>query len=59
MDLRLTEEQSEFKKIARDFLEAEIVPHRQQWDRDEAVDPAIPPKIGEIGFFGIAIPEEY
>ncbi|HEY6491793.1 MAG TPA: acyl-CoA dehydrogenase family protein [Trebonia sp.] len=59
MDLRLTEEQLEFKKIARDFLEAEVVPHRQRWDRDEAVDPAIAAKMGEIGFFGITIPEEY
>jgi alkylation response protein AidB-like acyl-CoA dehydrogenase len=59
MDLRLTEEQLEFKKIARDFLEAEVVPNRQQWDRDEAVDPAIAEKMGEIGFFGITIPEEY
>jgi alkylation response protein AidB-like acyl-CoA dehydrogenase len=59
MDLRLSEEQLEFKKIARDFLEAEVVPHRQQWDREEEVDPAIVPKLGEIGFFGITIPEEY
>jgi alkylation response protein AidB-like acyl-CoA dehydrogenase len=59
MDLRLSQEQLEFKKIARDFLEAEVVPHRQQWDRDEEVDPAITPKLGEIGFFGITIPEEY
>jgi alkylation response protein AidB-like acyl-CoA dehydrogenase len=59
MDLRLTEEQREFKKAARDFLEAEVVPHRQQWDRDEAIDPAIAAKMGEIGFFGVTIPEEY
>jgi alkylation response protein AidB-like acyl-CoA dehydrogenase len=59
MDLRLTEEQREFKKAARDFLEAEVVPHRRQWDRDEEVDPAIAVKLGEIGFFGITIPEEY
>jgi alkylation response protein AidB-like acyl-CoA dehydrogenase len=59
MDLRLTEEQLEFKKAARDFLEAEVVPNRRQWDRDEAVDPAIAAKMGEIGFFGITIPEEY
>src|ERR1700753_3358772 len=59
MDLRLTEEQLEFKKAARDFLEAEVVPNRQRWDREEAVDPAIAAKMGEIGFFGITIPEEY
>jgi alkylation response protein AidB-like acyl-CoA dehydrogenase len=59
MDLRLSEEQLAFKKAARDFLEAEVVPHRQQWDRDEEVDPAIVARLGEIGFFGITIPEEY
>ena len=26
MDLQLTEDQLEFKKLARDFLEAEVVP---------------------------------
>jgi alkylation response protein AidB-like acyl-CoA dehydrogenase len=59
MDLQLTGEQREFKKIAREFLEAEVVPHRQRWDREEAVAPAIVPKVGEIGFFGLTIPEEY
>jgi alkylation response protein AidB-like acyl-CoA dehydrogenase len=59
MDLRLTDDQLAFKKAARDFLEAEVVPHRQQWDRDEEVDPAIVARLGEIGFFGITIPEEY
>jgi alkylation response protein AidB-like acyl-CoA dehydrogenase len=59
MDLRLTEEQLEFKKAARDFLEAEVVPNRQRWDREEAVDPGIAAKMGEIGFFGVTIPEEY
>jgi alkylation response protein AidB-like acyl-CoA dehydrogenase len=59
MDLRLTDDQLAFKKAARDFLEAEVVPRRQQWDRDEEVDPAIVARLGEIGFFGITIPEEY
>jgi alkylation response protein AidB-like acyl-CoA dehydrogenase len=59
MDLSLTEEQEAFKALARDFLEKEAVPHRQQWDRDESVDLAIIPKMAEIGFFGLTIPEEY
>ena len=59
MDLSLTEEQSAFRALARDFLEKEAVPHRQQWDRDESVDLAIIPKMAEIGFFGLTIPEEY
>ncbi len=59
MDLSLTDEQSAFRALARDFLEKEAVPHRQQWDRDESVDLAIIPKMAEIGFFGLTIPEEY
>jgi alkylation response protein AidB-like acyl-CoA dehydrogenase len=59
MDLSLTEEQQEFRALARDFLEREAVPHRMQWDRDESVDLAIVPKLAELGFFGLTIPEEY
>jgi alkylation response protein AidB-like acyl-CoA dehydrogenase len=59
VDLSLTEEQTAFRALARDFLEKEAVPHRQQWDRDESVDLAIIPKMAEIGFFGLTIPEEY
>ena len=59
MDLTLTEEQQAFRDLARDFLDREAVPHRTQWDRDESVDLEIIPKMAEIGFFGLTIPEEY
>lgn len=59
MDLTLTEEQLAFKQLARDFLDKEVVPHRAEWDRRESVDTAIVPRLGELGFFGLTIPEEY
>lgn len=59
MDLSLSEEQQAFRALARDFLEREAVPHRMQWDRDESVDLAIVPKMAELGFFGLTIPEHY
>jgi alkylation response protein AidB-like acyl-CoA dehydrogenase len=59
MDLTLTSEQRSFQSLARKFLDAEVVPHRQEWDRAEAVDTAIVPKLGEIGFFGLTIPPRY
>ena len=59
MDLTLTEEQLAFKHMARDFLDKEVVPHRAEWDRRESIDTAIIPKLGELGFFGLTIPEEY
>ena len=59
MDLTLTDEQRDFQRTARAFLDREVVPHRAEWDRRESVDLAIVPKLGELGFFGLTIPEEY
>ncbi len=59
MDLALTEEQRSFQALAREFLDREVVPYRAAWDRAESVDTAIVPKLGELGFFGLTIPEEY
>lgn len=59
MDLALSDEQEAFRALARDFLDREALPHRTRWDRDEQVDLDIVPKLAEIGFFGLTIPEEY
>ncbi len=59
MDFALTEDQLRFKQAAREFLSKEVVPYRAEWDRRESVDPAIIGKLGELGFFGLTIPEEY
>jgi alkylation response protein AidB-like acyl-CoA dehydrogenase len=59
VDLSLTEEQQAFRDLARDFLDREAVPHRTRWDRDESVDLAIVPRMADVGFFGLTIPEEY
>jgi alkylation response protein AidB-like acyl-CoA dehydrogenase len=59
VDLSLTEDQQAFRGLAREFLDKEVVPHRAAWDRAEAVDTAVIPRLGEIGFFGLTVPEEY
>ncbi len=59
MDLSLSEDQLAFQRLARDFLEREVVPHRAQWDREESVDTAVIPRLGKLGFFGLTVPEEY
>ncbi|MCW2819514.1 MAG: mmgC 4, partial [Marmoricola sp.] len=59
MDLSLTDEQESFRAAARAFLDKEAVPHRTEWDRREAVDLDVVPKMAELGFFGLTIPEEY
>lgn len=59
MDLALTDEQRQFQQYAREFLDGEVVPYRAEWDRRESVDTSIIGKLGEMGFFGLTIPEEY
>lgn len=59
MDLSLSAEQLAFQQLARDFLEREVVPHRRDWDRAEAIDTSLIKKLGDLGFFGLTVPEEY
>ncbi|MGH9055967.1 MAG: acyl-CoA dehydrogenase family protein [Acidimicrobiales bacterium] len=59
MDFTLSDEQLSFQKTARAFLDKEVVPYRAEWDRRESVDTAIVAKMGDLGFFGLTIPEEY
>lgn len=59
MNVVPTEDQLSFQQLARDFLEKEVIPFRAEWDRAESVDTSIIKKLGEIGFFGLTIPEEY
>ncbi|MFN2389003.1 MAG: acyl-CoA dehydrogenase family protein [Actinomycetota bacterium] len=59
MDLTLTPEQEMMRSTARDFAEREIVPHVRAWDRAEAMDPGIVPKLAEVGFLGATTAEAY
>ena len=56
----LTEEQREIQRTARDFGRAEIAPYSDAWDRAEQYDEkGITAKLGELGFLGMLIPEEF
>ncbi|GGY89269.1 acyl-CoA dehydrogenase [Streptomyces geysiriensis] len=59
MNLELSEEQTAVRQLARDFVEREIAPHVVAWDRAEEVDRGIVKKLGEVGFLGLTIDEEY
>ncbi|MGW7517401.1 acyl-CoA dehydrogenase family protein [Streptomyces sp. NPDC054796] len=58
-DFGLSETQRDFRAMAAEFVDAEIVPHTREWDRAERVDPGIVKRLGELGFLGLAVPEEY
>ncbi|MCP2275395.1 acyl-CoA dehydrogenase family protein [Nocardia amikacinitolerans] len=49
----------EIRTLAADFVDTEIVPHARDWDRAETVDLAIVERLGELGFLGLGIAEEF
>jgi alkylation response protein AidB-like acyl-CoA dehydrogenase len=55
----LTEEQTEVQKLAHDFARAEIAPHAADWDQRAYFEPTLVKKMGELGFLGMMLPEEY
>ncbi|BBH68885.1 acyl-CoA dehydrogenase [Actinoplanes sp. OR16] len=59
MDLGLTQEQEQFRDLARDWVDREVVPHVTEWDRAEQVDLKIVGKLAELGFLGLGIAEEF
>ncbi|GAA2892792.1 acyl-CoA dehydrogenase family protein [Streptosporangium fragile] len=59
MNLELSEEQIAVRQLAAEFVNNEIAPHAAGWDRVESVDRRIVGQLGELGFLGLTIPEEY
>ena len=55
----LTEEQREIQRVAREFAATEIAPFSEEWERAGQFDLGIVQKLGELGFLGMMIPEEY
>ncbi|MCW2568193.1 MAG: acyl-CoA dehydrogenase [Mycobacterium sp.] len=59
MDLSLSEEQTAVRRLAADFVDRDVIPYARDWDRAESVDRGIVAKLGDVGFLGLTIPEEY
>ena len=54
-----TEEHELFRKSFQDFLQKEVVPHIEKWEKTGTIERFIWEKFGEMGYFGLAYPEEY
>ena len=59
MNFELTEEQQSVKKLVRKFVDKEIVPNIQEWDRLGHFEPAVLKKLADLQLMGVCIPEEY
>jgi len=56
---QLSEEERAFRDTARDFAERELMPGVVAAYREESFDPSLMRKMGELGLFGITVPEAY
>lgn len=54
-----TEEHQLFRESFRAFLEKEVKPNVDQWEKDGQLPRDIYRKFGEMGFFGMVMPEKY
>ena len=55
----MTEEQAAIVETARDFANEQLRPFAAQWDRDAHFEPSLVGRLGELGFLGALLPEEY
>lgn len=59
MDFAPSPEHEAFRKVVREFAEAEIAPHAVDWDRDHHFPVETVRKMGDLGLFGLPFPVEY
>ncbi|MEP6648880.1 MAG: acyl-CoA dehydrogenase family protein [Lapillicoccus sp.] len=55
----LSKEHEDFRAVVREFADAEVAPHIAQWDRDAYFPVDLVPTMGDLGLFGLVVPEQY
>lgn len=53
----LTAEHQIFRESLRHFIQKEIIPHIDQWEKEGQIDKSIWKKMGEMGYMGLNYPE--
>jgi glutaryl-CoA dehydrogenase (non-decarboxylating) len=59
IDLSLSDENRLVQQSVHEFAAAEIEPHIREWDQKHEVHREVFTRMGELGFLGAPIPEEY
>jgi short/branched chain acyl-CoA dehydrogenase len=55
----LSKEHEDFRRVVREFALAEVAPHAQEWDEQHRFPTELVPKMGDLGLFGLVVPEEF
>ncbi len=53
-----TPEHEELRRSVRSFVERELLPHAEEWERAESFPRELFARVGELGFFGMKFPPE-
>jgi len=59
MDFNLTEDELEFKQMAREFAEKRLYPRAMEFDEEGVTPQELIKECAELGYFGFTDPEEY
>ncbi|MFJ7952570.1 acyl-CoA dehydrogenase family protein [Lysinibacillus sp. NPDC096418] len=59
MNFEFTTEQEMLRKIVRQFVDDEIVPHIAKWDAEGGFNAALWSQLAELGLMGVCVPEKY
>jgi alkylation response protein AidB-like acyl-CoA dehydrogenase len=59
MDYELSPEHEAFRRVVREFAEAEIAPHAAEWDQAHHFPLEVVRSMGDLGLFGLVFPEEW
>ena len=59
MDFSLSSEHLMVQKMVRDFATKEVYPTIKEYDRKQEMNPAVLPRMAELGILGICIPVKY
>ncbi len=55
----LSKEHEDFRRVVREFALAEVAPHVEEWDAQHRFPVELVPKMGDLGLFGLVVPEEF
>ena len=55
----LSKEHEDFRAVVREFAQEQVAPHAARWDREHYFPVELVPQMGDLGLFGLVVPEEY
>lgn len=58
-DIEFSEEQRMIRDMARDFSKTELAPNAEKWEKAGWLDDQMLKQMGELGFLGMVVPEEW